>query len=166
MLESAPEGYLPVYPPQVALVFAPLSDLPHHAAAAIWALVNLAVYAWAIWLAWHPLRAVMPGAALVTAAAYRRSGASCCTARRPPSSSWRSPSAHARCRLEPSAGLMQSWAAVTRLLPGPLSTVVWLLAGAWTSWLVVRAWRTADALALRVGALAIGSVLVNPHVNL
>jgi hypothetical protein len=241
---SAPEAYLAVYPPQVALVFAPLSDLPYHVAAAIWALVNLSIYAWAIWLAWHPLRAVVPRAALVAAAAAAfppfwslvlhgqttaivvlafALGARALSAGRTVLAGaafglllmkpqfglvlavvilscreWRmlagvalsagvqvllvgglmgpavlqdylrmlTQISTAQNALEPSVGLMQSWAAVTRLLPGPLSTVAWLLASAWTCWLVVRVWRTVDALAPRIGALAIGSLLVNPHVNL
>jgi hypothetical protein len=241
---SDPEGYLPVYPPQMALVFAPLSDLPYHVAATLWAAVNLAVYAWAIWLAWRPLRSVMPRRALVvaTAAAFPPfwslvlhgqttavvvlafalgtwalsknhkvlAGAAFGLLLMKPQfglvvavvilscREWSmlagialsavvqvllvggllEPAAlreylgvlsrisGAQGALEPSVGQMQSLAAVTRLLPGPLSTAAWLLASAWTCWLVVRIWRRAESLAPRVGALAIGSVLVNPHVNL
>ena len=54
---SAPEQYLPVYPPQVALVFAPLGNLPYHLAAVLWALVNIVVMA---------ARCISPGARCVT----------------------------------------------------------------------------------------------------
>ena len=56
---SAPEHYLPVYPPQVALVFAPLGNLPYHLAAVLWALVNIVVYGGAVYLAWRPMRHVL-----------------------------------------------------------------------------------------------------------
>jgi len=40
---SAKEHYLPVYPPQTALVFAPLGNLPYHVAAVLWALLSVVV---------------------------------------------------------------------------------------------------------------------------
>jgi len=242
--KSDRELYLPVYPPQVALVFAPLADLPYRAAALLWAAVNLGVYAWAIWLAWRPWRSVAARGALVVAAAaafppfwslvlhgqttavvvlaFALAAHALSTGRKVMAGvafglllmkpqfglvlavvllacrEWSivaglavsalaqgllvagvlgvgvlqdylrvlTQIAGAQEALEPSTGLMQSWAAVTRLLPAPLSTAAWLAASAWTSWLVVRIWRTAESPAPRVGALAIGSVLVNPHVNL
>ncbi len=66
---SAPEHYLPVYPPQVALVFAPLGNLPYHLAAVLWALVNIVVYGGAVYLAWRPMRHVLAPYALVGIAA-------------------------------------------------------------------------------------------------
>ena len=67
--ESATERYLPVYPPQISLIAAPLSHLSYHAAAAIWALFNITVYGVTVWLAWRPLRAVLTDSVLVATAA-------------------------------------------------------------------------------------------------
>lgn len=52
--------FLPVYPPQVALVFAPLGRLSYLPALAIWTLVSIALYLGAAWVAlraFAPLRA-------------------------------------------------------------------------------------------------------------
>ena len=54
--ESAPDYYVAPYPPQTAMLLAPLSGLPYHLAAVVWALMTMAVYAWAAWLAWRPGR--------------------------------------------------------------------------------------------------------------
>lgn len=53
---SAPERYLPVYPPQTALVFAPFSALSYLVAAALWALVSVGAYAMSVRYAWLPVR--------------------------------------------------------------------------------------------------------------
>jgi alpha-1,2-mannosyltransferase len=66
---SAAERYLPVYPPQISLITAPLSNLSYHAAAAIWALLSITVYGVTVWLAWRPLQAALPDPVLVLAAA-------------------------------------------------------------------------------------------------
>jgi hypothetical protein len=66
---SAAERYLPVYPPQISLITAPLSNLSYHAAAALWALVNITVYGVTVWLAWRPLRGVLADSVLVATAA-------------------------------------------------------------------------------------------------
>src|SRR5688572_3048290 len=57
--ESAAERYLPVYPPQIALILAPFSRLSYHVAAVLWALVTITVYAAAVWLAWRGVRAAL-----------------------------------------------------------------------------------------------------------
>lgn len=43
--ESDPEWYFPVYPPQVALVFAPLARWSYGTAAVLWGLVTITLYA-------------------------------------------------------------------------------------------------------------------------
>ena len=66
---SASERYPPVYPPQMAILFAPLSGLGYLTAAAVWAVVSAGVYGATIWIAWRPARAALPDWVLVTAAA-------------------------------------------------------------------------------------------------
>lgn len=56
---SAADGFIPVYGPQTALLFAPLSMLPYFTAGFLWSLVTMALYAWAVWLAWRPARHVL-----------------------------------------------------------------------------------------------------------
>jgi hypothetical protein len=60
MPESGPEWYLPVYPPQVALAFAPLARWSYGTAAVTWGLVTITLYALVVWLAWRPFRTVLP----------------------------------------------------------------------------------------------------------
>jgi hypothetical protein len=67
--ESDPEGFIPVYAPQTALMFAPLSLLPYFTAGLVWALVTMGVYAWAVWLAWRPARLFLPDRRFLIAAA-------------------------------------------------------------------------------------------------
>ena len=67
--ESDPEWYFPVYPPQVALVFAPLARWSYGTAAVLWGLVTITLYALVVWLAWRPSRTVLPDRWFVVAAA-------------------------------------------------------------------------------------------------
>jgi hypothetical protein len=67
--ESAPERYLPVYPPQIALILAPFSHFSYHQAAVLWALLTATVYAASVWLAWRAVRSALPDSVLVAAAA-------------------------------------------------------------------------------------------------
>ena len=241
--ESAPERYLPVYPPQIALVFAPFSRLPYHAAAWSWALLNFVVFGAIVWLAWRPLRAVLTDRALIVAAAAAfppvwslvlsgqttalpmiafSAGAIALSRGRPvlagvalgllfmkPQFGLMLAVVIVACRewslfagvvlsgivqsilvagllgsavlrdymrvvtylpgiqgaLEPSMDQMHSLSAMTRVLPSPVGTVVWLTACVWVSWLTVRVWRNTTHVPVRMGALVIGSMLVNPHVN-
>ena len=57
--ESAPDRYLPAYPPQIALVFVPLSHLPYLLAGFVWAAITIGLYALSI--AWSYRRADRPG---------------------------------------------------------------------------------------------------------
>jgi len=67
--------------------------------------------------------------------------------------------------LEPSAAHLHSLAALTRLLPGYAAPLTWLLASAGVCWMTVRVWRSSAPVSTRMGALVIGSTLVNPHLN-
>jgi len=241
---SAPERYLPVYPPQTALLFAPLSGLGYLRAAALWALVTAAVYGVTIWLAWRSVRGALRDRVLMAAAAaafpafwslilhgqttaipilaFTAAGIAL-TQSRPIAAGallglllmkpqfglmvavvvlacreWRMLAglvlsallqaaaawvvlgsvtlqqyggvvrgfASARAALEPSIDQMHSLAAITQLLPSPLSAVAWLAASAWVAWLVLRVWRSDATVHIRMAALVMGSVLVNPHVYL
>jgi hypothetical protein len=66
---SAPDGFIPVYGPQTALVFAPLSLFPYLAAGMMWGVATLGVYAFALITAWRPARHVFPDRLFVVAAA-------------------------------------------------------------------------------------------------
>jgi hypothetical protein len=66
---SAEDGFIPVYAPQTALLFAPLSQLPFFAAGLVWALVTMGIYGGAVWLAWRPARLVLPDRRFLVAAA-------------------------------------------------------------------------------------------------
>jgi alpha-1,2-mannosyltransferase len=67
--DSSDEGFLPVYGPQTALLFAPLSLLPYFTAGLLWALATMAIYACVVWLAWRPARRVLPDRVFLIAAA-------------------------------------------------------------------------------------------------
>jgi hypothetical protein len=62
---SARDYFYSVYPPQVSLVFAPLSSLPYLGAFAAWSLLTIAGYAWAVRSGWRAQRAVLPSAGVV-----------------------------------------------------------------------------------------------------
>jgi hypothetical protein len=242
--ESAPERYVPVYPPQTALLFAPFSKLPYHAAAAIWALIGIAVYAFSVWVAWCSVRSTLTNPSLVAlcAAAFPplwslilngqttavaitafTCGAIALSRSRKiiaglalgllfvkPQfglmlalvvvvcrewsllagliiSAWLQltlvlallghtalfdyldvvPRLVAlRPALEPSVSEMHSLAAATRVLPNGVSTVFWLIAAALVSLMTVRVWRSDTPTYVRTATLVIGSVLVDPHLNL
>jgi hypothetical protein len=66
---SAAEGFIPVYPPQTAILFAPFARLPFYAAALLWALVTIVVYALVVHAASRPLRRRPEATALIVAAA-------------------------------------------------------------------------------------------------
>ena len=240
---SAPEHYLPVYPPQVALVFAPLGNLPYHLAAVLWALVNIVVYGGAVYLAWRPMRHVLAPYSLVGVAAAAfppfwnlilhgqttaipliafGAGAIAIAHNRKilaglafglllikpqfgvalaavvlACGEWSilvglalsaciqglavagllGPTvlldylhvlpriAAVQDALEPSVGHLHSLAVLTRLLPGYGALLAWLLASAGVCWMTVRVWRSSAPVSVRMGALVIGSTLVNPHLN-
>jgi hypothetical protein len=238
---SAPEHYFPVYPPQVALVFAPLANLPYHVAALLWALVNIVVYGGAVYLAWRPMRRVLAPYSLVgiAAAAFppfwnvilhgqttgiliiafgagtiamahgrkRLAGLALGLLLIKPQfglalavvvltcGEWSilaglilsaciqalavagllGPTllfdylhvlpriAAVRDALEPSVAQLHSLAVLTRLLPGYAAPLGWLAASAVVCWMTVRVWRSPAPVSIRMGALVIGSTLVNPH---
>jgi glycosyl transferase family 87 len=67
--ESAPERYLPVYPPQAFLVYLPLAALSYTQALVLWTLLIVAIYAWAVWTCWHASRDALPDGVFVALAA-------------------------------------------------------------------------------------------------
>ena len=67
--DSREDGFVAVYGPQTALLFAPFSRLPYVAAGACWALLTLVVYLTSLWLAWRPAREVLKDRAFIVAAA-------------------------------------------------------------------------------------------------
>jgi hypothetical protein len=66
---SDPEFYYPVYPPQAALLFAPLAKLPYLLALALWTAMLIVVYAAIVWRTWRSVRDVLPDRIFVAAAA-------------------------------------------------------------------------------------------------
>ena len=66
---SATEYYLPVYPPQAALLFAPFRYLSYRAAVYVWVLILIAGYAAIVSSAWRSVRDVFPDRWFVAAAA-------------------------------------------------------------------------------------------------
>jgi Glycosyltransferase family 87 len=67
--ESEPELYPPVYPPQLALLFAPFSLLSYPAALLLWTLITVAIFWLIVRSAWRPVAANLPDSTFVIAAA-------------------------------------------------------------------------------------------------
>jgi alpha-1,2-mannosyltransferase len=67
--ESRREIYPPVYPPQTAVLFAPVSGLSYQRALLIWCLLTIAGYALIVWSAWKPVADLLPDRMFVIAAA-------------------------------------------------------------------------------------------------
>ena len=67
--ESNREIYPPVYPPQAAVMFAPLSGLSYQRALLIWSLLTIGGYALIVWSAWKPVADRLPDRVFVIAAA-------------------------------------------------------------------------------------------------
>jgi hypothetical protein len=67
--ESKDLIFPPVYPPQVAIAFIPLSSLAYRTAQRAWTAITIVGYAFIVWWMWRTYRAHLPDAALVVAAA-------------------------------------------------------------------------------------------------
>jgi alpha-1,2-mannosyltransferase len=67
---SSASIYPPIYPPQTALIFIPFAALPFGWAAALWGLVNCAVYGLVVHAAWRAVRHDIPDRALVVTGAF------------------------------------------------------------------------------------------------
>lgn len=67
--ESDPELYLPVYPPQTGLLFAPFTVLPYGIAAIIWTLILIGGYATIVRATWRMSRDALPDGRFVAVAA-------------------------------------------------------------------------------------------------
>ena len=74
--ESAPEFYPPVYPPQAAIAFAPLSRLPFRDAMLLWSLATIVAFAIIVRSAWRPVANTLRDTLFVVAstATFLRSG--------------------------------------------------------------------------------------------
>jgi hypothetical protein len=67
--ESAREIYPPVYPPQAAVIFAPVTALSYQRALLVWCLVTIGGYALVVRSAWKPVADLLPDRTFVFAAA-------------------------------------------------------------------------------------------------
>jgi hypothetical protein len=67
--ESAREIYPPVYPPQVAAMFAPVTGLSYQRALLVWCLLTIAGYALIVWSVWKRCAGVLADRTFVIAAA-------------------------------------------------------------------------------------------------
>ena len=67
--DSREDGFVAVYGPQTALLFAPFSRLPYVAAGACWAVLTLTVYLASVWLAWRPARQLLKDRTFIVSAA-------------------------------------------------------------------------------------------------
>ena len=67
--ESAREIYPPVYPPQAAVLFAPMSGLSYQRALLIWSLITIAGYVLIVWSVWRAVADRLPDRTFLVAAA-------------------------------------------------------------------------------------------------
>jgi hypothetical protein len=67
--ESRREIYPPVYPPQAAVLFAPVTGISYQRALLIWCLVTIVGYALIVWSAWKAVADLLPDRLFVVAAA-------------------------------------------------------------------------------------------------
>jgi alpha-1,2-mannosyltransferase len=66
-------------------------------------------------------------------------------------------------QLEAKPFLSHSIRAVTRLVPNAIGVPVWVAVSGALLWMTVRVWRSAAPVHVRVGAVILAAVLVNPH---
>jgi hypothetical protein len=235
--------YVAPYPPQTAMLLAPFSRLTYHWAAVAWALTTLAVYGWAVWLAWRPGRAALhdtwlvglgalafpplwhlvangqstavpilafvlswlalerdrpflagvalgllvlkPQFGIVIAALAILTGnwrliiggLVCLAAQLGLVALWLGPAViwtyvswvvwylpGVQEVIYPRPYLLHSLQAMTRVLPGSLSLFTWAFLSALVIWWTWRLWRVSSSWRVKMGALVLASVLVNPHV--
>jgi hypothetical protein len=67
--ESDVELYVPAYPPQAALLFAPLTVFSYRTALILWTVVTIALFAVIVRSAWYPVAGTLPDRIFVIAAA-------------------------------------------------------------------------------------------------
>jgi alpha-1,2-mannosyltransferase len=67
--DSKGDRFLPVYPPQAALVFAPFSVWSYGTSVLLWAFTTIALYAWVVYSTWKSSRGSIPDGTFVLAAA-------------------------------------------------------------------------------------------------
>jgi hypothetical protein len=66
-------------------------------------------------------------------------------------------------QLEAKPFLSHSIRAVTRLVPNAIGVPVWVALSGGVLWMTVRVWRSAAPVPVRIGAVMLAAVLVNPH---
>jgi alpha-1,2-mannosyltransferase len=66
-------------------------------------------------------------------------------------------------QLEAKPFLSHSIRAVTRLVPNAIGVPVWVALSGGVLWMTMRVWRSAAPVPVRVGAVMLAAVLVNPH---
>jgi alpha-1,2-mannosyltransferase len=66
--DSNGDQFVPVYPPQTALLFAPFSVWSYGASLALWEFTTIALYGWVVYNAWKPSRRSIPDGMFVLAA--------------------------------------------------------------------------------------------------
>ena len=67
--ESNREIYPPVYPPQAAVLFAPVTGLSYQRALLIWCIITIVGYAVIVWSAWKPIADLLPDRTFIIVAA-------------------------------------------------------------------------------------------------
>ena len=67
--DSTGDHFVPIYPPQTALMFAPFSVWSYGTSLALWAFTTIALYGWVVYNAWKPSRGSLPDGMFVLAAA-------------------------------------------------------------------------------------------------
>jgi hypothetical protein len=67
--ESRREIYPPVYPPQAAVLFAPVTGISYQRALLVWCLITILGYALIVWSAWKAVADLLPDRLFVIAAA-------------------------------------------------------------------------------------------------
>ena len=67
--------------------------------------------------------------------------------------------------IEPRPGQLHSIKALTDLVPDPIGVAIWVVACGVILVMLVRAWRDSVPIEVRLGLLAIGSVLASPHLT-
>lgn len=67
--ESKTFLYPPVYPPQIPVLFAPLSGWSYYTALVVWDVLSIVGYLWILYRAWKPVSALLPDRSVLIVAA-------------------------------------------------------------------------------------------------
>jgi len=181
--ESAREIYPPVYPPQVAVMFAPVTGLSYQRALLIWCLLTIVGYALIVRSAWKHCAEVLADRTFVIAAASAF----------PPFWSlilhgqvtlvllvafwagwlaldrhrhWLAGFAFGLLAIKPQFGLPLAVVVLACgewLAPNWIGVPIWAIVSAVLLWYTVRVWKSRAPLGVRLGVVVLASALVNPH---